>query len=71
MSNLSLLVFPAKKTSLKCIAMDDSHTIDFRSDSILFVSSDTIGTAIDVKSGLHLLHRHREQANIFFLGVFA
>ncbi len=60
MSNLSLFIFPAEKTSLKSIAMNDSHTIDFRSDSILFVSSDTVGAAVDVKSWLHLLHRHRE-----------
>ena len=71
MSNLSMFIFPTEETSFKCVAMDDSHTIDFRSDSILFVLSDTVGAAVDVKSWLHLLHRHREQTNIFFLSIFA
>ncbi len=52
MPYLSLGVFPTVKTSLKSVAMRNTHTIDDWSYRVLFIFWNTVGTFTKTKSRL-------------------
>ena len=69
MHDLMVFIFPAIKTSLESVAMDDAHVAGMCPESCFFVFGKAVSARIKIEPLLSFFHDEGEQSIVLFVGL--